>query len=168
MFNGNSKINNITRLLVSVLMISVIVPLLALVKVDTVSASQNYTSSSKVTKNFDYLYNNLSDYKRNQFNQIVQEQNLSPTQQLDLLEQQDNFANEPAPRWKAWLIRKAFETAAKMAGKSASGAMINKWAMTVSGASDSLRNGLSNFLVDLGVNRKVANGIAATAMFVAF
>jgi len=46
--------------------------------------------------------------------------------------------------------------------------MINKWAMTVSGTSDSLKKGLTNFLVDLGVNRNVAKGIAAAAMFVAF
>lgn len=157
---------NIIKTMLLTLLLGFVVPIVANYN-QSVHASTVAVSYSKV-KDVSYYYNQLSLEKQNEFNQLVVEQSLSSSEQLELLQEQYTSSRQPSPRWKAWLINKAFQTAAKMAGKSASGAMINKWAMTVSGTSDSLKKGLTNFLVDLGVNRNVAKGIAAAAMFVAF
>jgi hypothetical protein len=134
-----------------------------------VLVSSNYNADSenqdlaKPNRSAAQIWADLPTEQKNNWEIFFAENNISSADQLTWLQYAD--ANQSQPRWKVWLIKQTLNFAAKQAGKSASGVLVEKWARKVSGTNAQVQKTISDFVVSLGVSRSTANIIAKGAMF---
>jgi hypothetical protein len=121
---------------------------------------QDLPKSERTT---DQIWADLPTEQKQVWQNFFAENNISRDNQLVWLQYAD--ANQIQPRWKTWLIKQTLNFAAKQAGKSASGVLVEKWARKVSGTNAQVQKTISDFIVSLGVQRSTANIIAKGAMF---
>ncbi|MDA2566429.1 hypothetical protein PDQ34_21010 [Bacillus cereus] len=122
-------------------------------------------SNNNTDINFNQLYNQLNENKKEEFLNIVRESNLSFQEQIQLLQDRENSSYEATPRWKAAIIKKAAKLlAAKIGSKSVADITdyLFEW-------EDNLEQGMQNYLVyKLGWNKTAAHWTAKSVMFILF
>jgi hypothetical protein len=118
---------------------------------------------TKSTDSYDEIYARLSDTDKATFNEIVFENQLSATEQLDLLQTWDGMAAQP--RWKTSVLKLLVGAALSAAGISNS-ATASKMLKAINSSQTNIEKSLENALVKYAnVNRSVAKKAAKTAVF---
>lgn len=140
----------------------------ALSPVSSVFAAEANVNSSQQTE-FDKYYNDLSDSKKSEFEDLVRGAGLTQNEQLQILKDKYTSDREATPRWKAAVLKKGVEFVAKAVGAKLGAKTLTDFVNYLTDFEDNIQEGLENGMVKfLGVNRTVAHWTAKTAMFIFF
>ncbi|MCH9265922.1 hypothetical protein [Pediococcus acidilactici] len=134
------------------------------------------SSSEYNQKNYQKLYNSLSPEKKKEFDEITKDQNLSPTQQYNILQERNNLTQdrttlkqERTPQWKLTLLKKAVKYGAKLIGKKLKNKTLASIVNYLTGFENNIQKGLEKaFIKYLHVSKSTAKWVAKTLVFIFF
>src|SRR5699024_7291222 len=124
---------------------------------------------TQFTEQIQKYYNMLSDNKKQEFNSLIKEFQLTENQQLQVLLDKEIAKNSPTPKWKLAIIKKAIKYAARILGTKLSEKGLADIIDYLTDFEDDLQTGFENaFVKYLHVSRTAAHWAAKTIMFIFF